>query len=71
MLRRHPRTQFQQAGPETVTSTFAPDSAHLDQQQQKKCRFQNSVADGDASTCGFAEFSSKWRMGFSHLRGGS
>jgi hypothetical protein len=23
------------------------------------------------STCGFAEFSSKWRRRFSHLRGGS
>jgi hypothetical protein len=23
------------------------------------------------STCGFAEFSSKWRTRFSHLRGGS
>jgi len=30
-----------------------------------------SVADGDTSTCGFAEFSSKWRTGFCHLRGRS
>jgi hypothetical protein len=29
------------------------------------------VADGDTSTCGFAEFSSKWQTRFSHLRGGS
>jgi hypothetical protein len=29
------------------------------------------VADGDCSTCSFAEFSSKWRTGFSHFRGGS
>ena len=29
------------------------------------------MADDDVSTCRFAEFSSKWRMGFSHLRGGS
>jgi hypothetical protein len=29
------------------------------------------VADGDASTCEFVEFSSKWRTAFSHLRGGS
>jgi hypothetical protein len=35
------------------------------------CRFSFSVADGDASTCGFVEFSSKWRTRFSHLRGGS
>jgi hypothetical protein len=35
------------------------------------CRFSKSLADGDASTCAFAEFSSKWRTGFSHLRGGS
>ena len=35
------------------------------------CRFSNSVADDGASICRFAEFSSKWRMRFSHLRGGS
>src|SRR6202023_2673249 len=29
------------------------------------CRFSNSLADGSAPTCGFAEFSSKWRTGFS------
>ena len=29
------------------------------------------MADSDVSTCGFAEFSSEWRTGFSHLRGGS
>jgi hypothetical protein len=29
------------------------------------------MADGDASTCGFGEFSSQWRTGSSHLRGGS
>jgi hypothetical protein len=29
------------------------------------------MANGDVSTCGFAEFSSKWRTGFSHLRGES
>ena len=34
-------------------------------------RVSNYLADGDASTWAFAEFSSKWRMGFSHLRGGS
>jgi hypothetical protein len=31
----------------------------------------NCMADGDASTWYFAEFSSKWRTHFSHLRGGS
>ncbi|MCW2629845.1 MAG: hypothetical protein JWR48_6567 [Mycobacterium sp.] len=31
----------------------------------------NPVADDDASTCMFAEFSSKWRTRFSNLRGGS
>jgi hypothetical protein len=35
------------------------------------CRFLLSVADGDASTWVFAEFSSKWRTAFSHLRGRS
>src|SRR5271169_808342 len=40
------------------------------------CRIWNRlfpirVADGDVSTGAFAEFSSKWRSGFSHLRGGS
>jgi hypothetical protein len=35
------------------------------------CRLSNSVADDDLSTCRFAEFSSKWRTRFSHLRGGS
>jgi hypothetical protein len=29
------------------------------------------MADSDAFTCEFAEFSSKWRTGFSNLRGGS
>jgi hypothetical protein len=29
------------------------------------------VAYGDAVTWGSAEFSSKWRTGFSHLHGGS
>jgi hypothetical protein len=29
------------------------------------------VADGDVFTCGSAEFSSKWRKYFSHIRGGS
>ena len=29
------------------------------------------VADTDSPTCRFAEFSLKWRSGFSHLRGGS
>jgi len=29
------------------------------------------MADRDAFTGGFAEFSSKWRKRFSHLRGGS
>jgi hypothetical protein len=37
----------------------------------RRCRLSNSVADGDASTCGFAEFSSEWRTHFSRLRGGS
>ncbi|MDT5350659.1 MAG: hypothetical protein QOH91_3946, partial [Mycobacterium sp.] len=35
------------------------------------CRFSPPVADADSPTCKFAEFSSKWRTGFSHLRGGS
>ena len=35
------------------------------------CRFPNYVADGDAPTCAFAEFSPKWRTRFSHLRGES
>ncbi len=39
--------------------------------KKKMCRFPFSVADGDASTCRLAEFSLKWRIGFSHLRGGS
>src|SRR4029453_15637906 len=34
---------------------------------QRSCRFSNWVADDDASTCRFAEFSSKWRTRFSHL----
>jgi hypothetical protein len=38
---------------------------------QPSCRFSKSVADDDASSCAFAEFSSKWRTSFSHLRGGS
>jgi serine/threonine protein kinase len=38
---------------------------------RKRCRFSKSVADDGASTCRVAEFSSKWRTGFSHLRGGS
>jgi Uncharacterised protein family (UPF0182) len=33
--------------------------------------FSHSVTDDDAPSCWFAGFSSKWRMGFSHLRGGS
>jgi hypothetical protein len=37
----------------------------------KKCRFSFFVADVDSPTCMFAEFSSKWRTSFSHLRGGS
>lgn len=43
-------------------------AAELD---HRGCSFSFSVADGDASTCIFAEFSSKWRTRFSHLRGGS
>jgi hypothetical protein len=35
------------------------------------CRFPIRVADGDVSIRAFAEFSSKWRTRFSHLRGGS
>jgi hypothetical protein len=35
------------------------------------CRLSCGVTNGDSSTCGFAEFSSKWRKRFSHLRGGS
>jgi hypothetical protein len=35
------------------------------------CGFPPHVADADSPTCMFAEFSSKWRTGFSHLRGGS
>jgi hypothetical protein len=35
------------------------------------CRFSKKAADADSSTCMFAEFSSKWRRCFSHLRGGS
>jgi hypothetical protein len=34
-------------------------------------RFSNCVADADGSTSGSSEFSSKWQMHFSHLRGGS
>jgi hypothetical protein len=40
-------------------------------EHRESCRFSLCMADGDASTCGFAEFSSKWRTGFSHIRGGS
>jgi len=29
------------------------------------------MADYDSSTCGFADFSSKWRTRFSHLHGES
>src|SRR5271166_627586 len=36
-----------------------------------KCRTSNSVADDGSSSSVFAEFSSKWRTDFSHLRGGS
>jgi hypothetical protein len=32
-----------------------------------KCRSSESAADGDGSTCGFAEFSSRWRRFFSSL----
>jgi hypothetical protein len=35
------------------------------------CRFANCVADDGAPTSALAEFSSKWRKRFSHLRGGS
>jgi hypothetical protein len=35
------------------------------------CRFPSNVADNDRSTRSVAEFSSKWRTRFSHLRGGS
>ena len=35
------------------------------------CRLSFSVADHDASVSRFAEFSSKWWTGFSHLRGES
>jgi hypothetical protein len=35
------------------------------------CSFSNSVADGDAFTVAFAEFSPKWRTAFSYIRGGS
>jgi hypothetical protein len=31
------------------------------------CRLSNSLADSDSSACGFAEFSSRWRTGFSHF----
>src|ERR1700738_1772539 len=34
-------------------------------------RFSNSVADDGSPNCRFAEFSSKWRTCFTHLRGGS
>jgi hypothetical protein len=33
--------------------------------------FSNSVADGDAFTSAFVEFSPKWRAASSHIRGGS
>jgi three-Cys-motif partner protein len=36
-----------------------------------RCRVSLCVADRDASSCGLAEFSSRWRTRFSHLRGGS
>jgi hypothetical protein len=35
------------------------------------CRFSRMVAEADSATCAFAQFSSRWRTGFSHLRGGS
>jgi hypothetical protein len=35
------------------------------------CRFSTIVAKADSATWAFAEFSSKWRRRFSHLRGGS
>jgi hypothetical protein len=35
------------------------------------CRVSLCVADRDACSCGLAEFSSRWRTRFSHLRGGS
>jgi hypothetical protein len=34
-------------------------------------RFPNCVAETGPTTCGFAEFPSKWRTGFSYLCGGS
>jgi hypothetical protein len=36
-----------------------------------RCRISNCVADDDAPSCGFADFSSIWRKRFSHLCGGS
>ena len=39
--------------------------------RRRRCRLSFCAAEGDASICGFAEFSSKWRMRSSHLRGGS
>jgi hypothetical protein len=38
---------------------------------QYGCRFSKIVTEADSPTSRFAEFSSKWRTGFSHLRGGS
>lgn len=35
------------------------------------CRFSTLVAEAESVTCGFAEFSSRWRTSFSQLRGGS
>jgi hypothetical protein len=35
------------------------------------CRFSKLMTEADSSTCGFAEFSSRWRTRFSHLCGES
>jgi hypothetical protein len=56
-----------------------PSSRHEDENpdisdeklQANSCRFRIRVADGDVSTCRFAEFSPKWRTDFSHIRGES
>jgi hypothetical protein len=60
----------------TVTATLTPQPTTIDlggttARTAAGSRFPFSVADDSASTCRFAEFSSKWRSRFSHLRGGS
>jgi len=43
----------------------------IDDTASSRVERPNSVADDDSSTCRFADFSSKWRTGFSHFGGAS